>query len=107
MKRSAALFLMRVKSKGRLTQFALRDVTNGTRSLCQQVIERVKRKMSHIMDSDCEIQPGKRREICAQINSIEMSLFEGLESKVLQEKYYTDKFGYTYGGLYKYSNNII
>ena len=61
--------------------------------------------MSHIIDGECEIQPGKRREICAQIDSIEMRLFEGLESKVLQEKYYTDKFGYTYGGLYKYSKD--
>ena len=52
MKRSAALFLMRAKNKGRLTQSALRDVTNGTSSLCQQVIERVKRKMSHIIDGD-------------------------------------------------------
>ena len=50
-----------------------------------------------------EIQPEKRREICAQIDSIEMSLFEGLESEFLQEKYYKDKFGY--GELYKYSKD--
>ena len=44
-----------------------------------------------------EIQPEKRREICAQIDSIEMSLFEGIESEFLQEKYYKDKFGYMVG----------
>lgn len=97
MKRSAALFLMKAKNEGRLTQSALRDVTNGTSSLCQQVIERVKRKMSHIIDGDWEIQPEKKREICAHIDSIEMGLFEGLESEYLQEKYYKDKLGYMVG----------
>ena len=53
--------------------------------------------MSHIIDGYCEIQPEKRREICAQIDSIEMSLFEGMESEFLQEKYYKDKFGYMVG----------
>ena len=45
--------------------------------------------MSHIIDGECEIQPEKKREIC--VHFIEMSLFEGLESKFLQEKYYKDK----------------
>lgn len=97
MKRSAALFLMKAKNEGRLTQSALRDVTNGTSSLCQQVIEQVKRKMSHIIDGDWEIQPEKKREICAHIDSVVMGLFEGLESEYLQEKYYKDKFGYMVG----------
>ena len=59
--------------------------------------------MSHIIDGECEIQPEKKREIC--VHFIEMSLFEGLESKFLQEKYYKDKFGHTYGGLYKCSKD--
>ena len=97
MKRSAALFLMKAKTEGRLTQSALRDVTNGASSLSQQVCERMKRKISHIIDGDREIEPEKKREICAHIDSIEMGLFEGLETEFLQEKYYKDKFGYMVG----------
>ena len=39
MKGSAALFLMKVKTEGRLTQSALRDITNGASSLCQLVFK--------------------------------------------------------------------
>ena len=52
-----------------------------------------------------EIQPEKRREICAQIDSIEMSLFEGMESEFLQETYYVQRQIWIYGGLYKYSKD--
>ena len=97
MKRNAALFLMKTKNEGRLTQSALRDVTNGASNLCQQAVDGVKRKISQIIDRDWEMQPEKKREICAQIDSIEMTLFEGLDSEHMQEKYYKEKFGYLVG----------
>ena len=50
-------------------------------------------------------QEREGRSVHKYILSIETSLFEGLESKFLQEKYYKDKFGYTYGGLYKCSKD--
>ena len=54
-------------------------------------------QISQIIDSDWERQPEKKREICTHIDSIEMTLFEGLDSEHMQEKYYKEKFGYLVG----------
>ena len=97
MKRNSALFLMKTKNEGRLTQSALKDITNGTSDLCQQALQQLKRKVSDIVDGDWEMQPEKKKEICTQINAIEMTLFEGLDSEHKQEKYYRDNFGYMVG----------
>ena len=44
MKRLAALFLMKTKNEGCLTQSALNNVVDGTSNLCPQVAHKLKRK---------------------------------------------------------------
>ena len=97
MRRNSALFLMKTKNEGRLTQSALKDIINGTSDLCQQVLQQLKRKVSDIVDGDWEMPPEKKKEICTQINDVEMTLFEGLDSEHKQENYYRDNFGYLVG----------
>lgn len=94
MKRNAALFLMKARNEGRLTQSTLQAVTRGTGDLCQQVIDAMKDKVSSIVNADCEMSDDKKREISAQVRDIDFKLFDGLEGEYLQEKYYAEEFGY-------------
>ena len=94
MKRSVALFLMKTKNECRLTQSAMKDITNATGELCRMVVRRMKRSMTEMVERDSHMDHDNKRALLDKVNDIEFNLFEGLNSEHLQEKYYREKFGY-------------
>ena len=84
---------MRSKTEGRLTQTALRDVTNGAGVLYQEAFSQIKKEIAQmIMHVDMPV--AARDVLVGKVDTLQMNVFDGLESEHLQEKFYMDKFGY-------------
>ena len=97
-KRSAALFLLKTRNEGRLTQSALNNVVNSTSDLCQQVAHKLKRKFSEIV-VDSPMSESDKRAMIHTLNNVECAPFEGIGTEYLQEKYYKESFGYLVSAL--------
>ena len=93
-KRSAALFLMKTRNEGRLTQSALNSVVHSTSDLCQQITHKLKRKFSEAVGESATMSEDDKQSLIDRTNSIEIDPFEGISTEYLQEKYYKDNFGY-------------
>ena len=84
---------MRSKTEGRLTQTALRDVTNGAGVLYQEAFSQIKKEIAQmIMHVDMPV--AARDVLVGKVGTLQMNVFDGLESEHLQEKFYMVKFGY-------------
>ena len=92
-KRSAALFLMKAKNEGRLTQSALNSVVHSTSDLCHQVVHRLKRKFSEAIE-ESTITEADKRSLVEKMSSIEYEPFEGITTEYQQGKFYKENFDY-------------
>ena len=84
---------MKSKTENRLTQSALKDITNSTTVLFQDAISQTKRQFEKtVMDTD--ISDEVKQALITKMDDFEYNLFDGLDSEHMQEKYYKEHFGY-------------
>lgn len=95
-KRSAALFLLRTREEGRLTQTALDQVVHSTSSLCEQVASNLKSQVSVAIQT-VGLTEGDQKKVLDSLESISCDPFEGLRTEYKQEKFYMENFSYLVG----------
>lgn len=90
-KRSSAIFVLKMKEKHHLTQIAINDIVEGSRSLFQKSVKMLK--------------AGVEEKLCnagVETNSVEglqeqflelTDPYNGLETEYFQEKYFRDELG--------------
>jgi hypothetical protein len=105
-KRSAALFLMKTRNEGRLTQSALNSVVHSTSELCQQVANKLKREFSATIADNEMISEDAKRSLIEQMSSMDYEPFKGISTEYQQEKYYKEHFNYLVCALHNTVKNI-
>ena len=96
-KRSAALFLLKTREEGRLTQTALDQVVHSTSSLCEQVISNLKAQASRVTQK-VGLNKVDQKTVLDSLGSISCYPFEGLRTEYMQEKVYKENFNYLVSG---------
>lgn len=86
-KRSAALFLLKTREEGRLTQTAL--VVHSTSSLCEQVISNLKAQASQVIQK-VGLNEVDQKTVLDSLGSISCDPFEGLRTEYKQKKFYKE-----------------
>ena len=89
LQRSSALFLLKLKEERRITQVAIDDIVNGSRTLFSQALQQLRPRINAALaESDCNPE---------DISGLDDAFadiadpFKGLETCALQEKYFRDK----------------
>ena len=86
-RRSSALFLLKLKEQRRISQVAVDDIVNGCKSLFCHTIVRVQ--------AGVRAKPAESSTIDGLDSAFEdvSNPFEGLKTSYLQEKYFRDTLG--------------
>ena len=92
-KMSAALFLLRTREEGRLTQTALNQVVHSTSSLCEQVASNLKSQVSEAIQT-VGLTEDDQKKVLGSLECISCNPFEGLQTEYKQEKFYKENFSY-------------
>ena len=92
-KRSAALFLLKTREEGRLTQKALNQVVQSTSSLCDQVVSNLKAQVTQVIQK-VGLNEADQKTILDSLGGISCDPFEGLRTEYKQEKFYKENFNY-------------
>lgn len=90
-RRSSALFLLKLKEHRRISQTALDDVVEGSRSLFQQTVQTVQAGVRASLANN-GIHPDNVHGLSDAFNELS-DPFDGLETRYKQEKYYKDNLG--------------
>lgn len=95
-KRSAALFLLKTREEGRLTQTTLDQVVQSTSSLCEQVASNLKSQVSEAIQK-VGLTEADQKKVLDSLGCISCDPFEGLRTEYKQEKFYKENFNYLVG----------
>ena len=90
-RRSSALFILKLKEQRRISQVAIDDIVEGCKGLFTQTIDRVQ---AGVCAKLAEV--GMDPDSIESLNDLFMSItdpFEGIETCHLQEKYFRETFG--------------
>ena len=90
-RRSSALFLLKLKEYRRISKVAVDDVVNGCKSLFSQTIVRVQAGVEAKL-AESGIDASSIHGLDTVFEDV-TNPFEGLETNHLQEKYFPDAFG--------------
>ena len=94
-KRSAALFLLRTREEGRLTQTALDQVVHSTLSLCEQIASNLKSQVSKVIQTVGLTEADQK--VMDSLECMSCDPFEELRTEYKQEKFYRENFSYLVG----------
>ena len=92
-KRSAALFLLKTREEGRLTQTALDQVVHSTADLCQQVVSAIKEQVSEAI-KQIGLPEAEQKLVLDKMEAVKCDPFDELRSEYMQGKYYKEAFKY-------------
>ena len=95
-KRSAALFLLKTREEGRLTQTALDQVVQSTSFLCEQIVGNLKTQISETIKK-VGLTEADQKTVLDSLGSISCDPFEELRTEYKQEKFYKENFNYLVG----------
>lgn len=90
-RRSSALFLLKLKEQRRMSQVAIDDIVDGCKSLFCQTIFRVQAGVSAKL-ADSGVDPSTIHGLDGVFEDV-TNPFEGLETTYLQEKYFRNTLG--------------
>lgn len=92
-KKSAALFLLKAREEGKLTQTALNQVVQSTSSLCDQVVSNLKAQVIRVIQK-VGLNEADQKTVLDSLGGISCDPFEGLRTEYKQEKFYKENFNY-------------
>lgn len=92
-KRAAALFVLKTREEGRLTQRALNQVVQSAASLCEEVVGTIQEGVREALKS-ISLPKTDQNTVLNRLASVSRDPFEGLMTEYKQEKYYTENFNY-------------
>ena len=87
-RRSSALFLLKLKEQRRISQIAIDEIVSGSRGLFVQSMERVQASVRAKL-AETGIDPDSIVGLDLAITNV-IDPFDGIETCYLQEKYYRD-----------------
>ena len=90
-RRSSALFLLKLKEQRRISQVAVDDIVNGCKSLFCHTIVRVKAGVRAKL-AESGVDPSTIDGLDSAFEDVS-NPFEGLKTSYLQEKYFRDTLG--------------
>lgn len=97
-RRSSALFLLKLKEQRRISQVAIDDVVGGCKSLFSQTVVRVQAGVKAKL-AESGIDPSSIHGLDTVFEDV-TNPFDGLETNHLQEKFFRDTFGLVVSLIY-------
>ena len=92
-KRAAALFVLKTREEGRLTQRALNQVVLSATSLCEEVVGNMESEVLEALKG-IGLPEADQKTVMNRLASVSRDPFEGLTTEYKQEKYYKENFNY-------------
>ena len=92
-KRAAALFVLKTREEGRLTQKTLDQVVQSAASLCEEVTENITGQVGEALKT-IGLPEAEQRMVLNKLAGVSCNPFKGLKTEYMQEKYYKDNFIY-------------
>lgn len=89
LRRSSALFLLKLKEHRRLSQVAIDDVVEGTNALFYRLCDHLRAKVKAELDKSEQVQGWQLDNLFDDV----VKPFNGIETCYLQEKYYQNALG--------------
>ena len=86
-KRTAALFVLKTREEGRLTQKTLNQFVQSASSLCEKVEDNIKGNVREALQ-DIGLHATDMETVLNRLSSVSHNPFEGLMTKYKQVQYY-------------------